>query len=568
MLLTTMALLHQRQLGLPKERAKLYNDAVGVLMERWQKKGIAVPPKLDQILKDNRILREMLRTIAHAAHSAQAQNSEADLSRGELLTLLEQPQFLGAQDNLPSDFLDYIDQRAGLLIGLGGEGNDAKPKTYKFPHRTFQEYLTGCYLVSGWQHDIAKRYRECAAGGDYWTLAVLLGAEELIHVKDVPEQALQLAYDLCPFTRTPHTSAEWRCLLWSGQIAVLLGRERIQRDDSPDGGQTYLNRLLPRLVTLLTDPTPLLPAQERAEAGRALARLGDPRREVLDIDAIFDTLCPIPVGEFWMGSDENDPEAYEDERPLHRQRIAQPYAIACFPVTQAQYQTFVAEGGYLQAQWWQYAGNYWLAGAGFKGQYDDAPRTRPAQFTDERFQLPNHPVVGVSWHEAVAFCQWLTARWRAVGVLTAKQVLRLPSEVEWERAARGDRDTRMRPWGNNPMPEHANFSDTGLHCTSAVGAFAAGRALCGAEDLIGNVWEWTSTQWEEGNYTDYRPDNALDDASNRAVRGGSWNFDERDARCAFRDRNSPDHWNVNLGVRIVVSPISSLTPLVDGGSGE
>ena len=160
MLLTTMALLHQRQLGLPKERAKLYNDAVGVLMERWQKKGIAVPPKLDQILKDNRILREMLRTIAHAAHSAQAQNSEADLSRGELLTLLEQPQFLGAQDNLPSDFLDYIDQRAGLLIGLGGEGNDAKPKTYKFPHRTFQEYLTGCYLVSGWQHDIAKRYRE------------------------------------------------------------------------------------------------------------------------------------------------------------------------------------------------------------------------------------------------------------------------------------------------------------------------------------------------------------------------------------------------------------------------
>ena len=496
MLLTTMALLHQRQLGLPKERAKLYNDAVGVLMERWQKKGIAVPPKLEQTLKDNRKLREMLRTIAHAAHTAQSQNSEADLSRGELLTLLEQNQFLGAQDNLPSDFLDYIDQRAGLLIGLGGDGSAAKPKTYKFPHRTFQEYLTGCYLVAGRDREILARYEACAKAGDYWALAALLGAEELLHVKDDPEAVLDLAYKLCPLTRPPQNTAEWRALLWSGQCAVLLTKERVLRDRSADGGRAYLDRLLPRLVTLLTDPTPLLPAQERAEAGRVLARLGDPRREVLDVDAIFDTLCPIPAGEFWMGSDESDPESYENERPLHRQRIAQPYAIARFPVTQAQYQTFVADGGYLQAQWWRQAGQYWQLGAGFKGQYDDAPRTQPNQYTDERFLLPNHPVVGVSWHEAVAFCQWLTARWRKAGVLTAKQVVRLPSEAEWERAARGDQDQRSRPWGDGLTTEQANYSDTNLGSTSAVGTFAAGRAACGAEELIGNVDEWTSTKWE------------------------------------------------------------------------
>ena len=210
LLLTTMAIVHQREVGLPRERVRLYALAVGVLLDRWQRhKGIGVSPRLAEVLKDERKLRTVLERVAYDAHRqlhtqppqpaagpGQADLVQGDLLRRDLLALLEQPAYLG-DAGLASEFLDYVDQRAGLLIGRGGsdgkDGQDSgtQPQSYAFPHRTFQEYLAGCYLLAG--RGVARTYREHAAEGDYWYLAGQLGAEELLYNRRRPEELLETA---------------------------------------------------------------------------------------------------------------------------------------------------------------------------------------------------------------------------------------------------------------------------------------------------------------------------------------------------------------------------------------
>lgn len=189
--------------------------------------------------------------------------------------------------------------------------------------------------------------------------------------------------------------------------------------------------------------------------------------------------------------------------------------------------------------------------------------------------VANHPVANVSWHEALAYGRWLTGQLRASdetpeplatllrtgGDSRRPWQVTLPSEAEWERAARGV-DGRIYPWGNDPDSNRANYFDTGIGLTSAVGCFSAGTSPYGVEELSGNVWEWTRSLWGKDFGYPYRPSvsrenlDAPDDAR-RVVRGGSFNFYRRNVRAAFRDRNAPDDRSSDLGFRVVVSPFLS-----------
>jgi formylglycine-generating enzyme required for sulfatase activity len=545
MLLTTMALIHQREVGLPRERVRLYSLAVQVLLTRWQKrKGIVASAELRAVLAQDLKLREILERLAYAAHQGQADRSRAaDLQRKDLLEILEAERYLG-DVGLAAEFLDYVDQRAGLLVGQGGADGGRAPTTYTFPHRTFQEYLAGCYLVGDW--NALDLYWQHAGEDDAWSLAAMLGAEELRYNRRSDKVLLNLAYDLAPIGR-PETAQAWRAALWSGLMAALFRPVEIARVmQGPKSGAQYLARLIPTLVKMLeVEP---LRAVERVEAGKALAKLGgDPRPGVgLDADGLPDIAwCGVPAGPFLMGSRAEDELASDDEKPPYTYVIERAYSISRYPITNAQFAAFVRAGGYGERTYWTDAGWSWLEQGDVEGPRDYG----------EPFNLPNHPVVGVSWYEAMAFCRWLAVVLSERGDLEAGQMITLPSEAEWEKAARGT-DGQVFPWGEEADPNRANYTDTGLGTTSAVGCFPGGMSPYGCLDMVGNVWEWTRSLYRDYPYDpqDGRENLEAGDDVLRVLRGGAFDGHTRLVRCASRLRLYPVNHDGRRGFRVVVPP--------------
>jgi formylglycine-generating enzyme required for sulfatase activity len=231
----------------------------------------------------------------------------------------------------------------------------------------------------------------------------------------------------------------------------------------------------------------------------------------------------------------------------------------------------VQAGGYAEARYWTRAAQkeVWRDGR-VKAWNDDKSREGPHNF-GKPFNLPNHPVVGITWYEALAFCRWLEEQlqvtgctlsvWTAAGEKMREVKLapgtfnvHLPTEPQWEKAVRGT-DGRVYPWGDEADPNRANYADTGIGTTSAVGCFPGGVSPYGIEDLSGNVWEWCRTKWE-GNYGDYKNDNDMQGTDRRVLRGGAFHSSTRFVRCAYRYHYSPLARSRYLGFRVVVSPFS------------
>ena len=545
MLLTTMAIIHQKEIGLPRERVRLFSTAIQVLLNRWQKrKGLDVSERLAGVLCDDSKLRTILERVAYEAHN-QVKGKAADLTRGELLILMEQPNYMG-DTSLAGEFLNYVDQRAGVLVGHGGDAEGNYPSSYSFPHRAFQEYLAGCYLVGS--RAVGRMYWQRAEEGDYWSVAARLGAEDLLYNRRMESPLLDLIYDLCPVTE-PQEEPQWRAALWSGIMAVLLGKEAIANDMlKPDGGRAYLDRVMVRLLRVLRESP--LAAVERAEAGRVLAKLGDPRVEVLDPFQMQFMPVPADTGPFKMG-----------EGAEYELNIPYEYKISRYPVTNSQFQAFVDADGYRNEKYWGEAKSeeIWENGV-------IRSRSRPQDF-GEPYSLANHPVVGVTWYEALAFTRWLTEELRMMKKLSDAWELRLPSEAEWEKAARGT-DGRTYPWGEEADRDRANYDETGIGATNAVGCFSRGATPYGVEDMSGNVWEWTRSLWGKhwGTPEFKYPYDAGDGRENldaskevcRVLRGGAFHYDALNVRCAARSRYSPYLGFRLFGFRVVASPISGL----------
>lgn len=319
------------------------------------------------------------------------------------------------------------------------------------------------------------------------------------------------------------------------------------------------------------------PARERALAGVNLARLGDERKDVTTTREM--QFCLVPAGPFWMG---------EDAQGHENDTLACNFWISRYPVTQAQFQEFVKDGGYTKAMYWKEAkdAGIWKNGE-VMGSYEDTSRKEPYQYGSP-FTLPNHPVVGITWYEALAFTRWVTETWREEGVLPEGWDVRLPSEAEWEKAARGgleipdrphvvsignikantpltqknETPQRAYPWGNDPDPNCANYNETGIGATSAVGCFPGGVSPYGCEEMSGNVWEWTRSVYKE---YPYDPNDPKDGRENlevsmdiaRVVRGGSFYSDRRGVRCSCRNRGDPGDGDYDVGFRVMLSPFIS-----------
>jgi formylglycine-generating enzyme required for sulfatase activity len=188
---------------------------------------------------------------------------------------------------------------------------------------------------------------------------------------------------------------------------------------------------------------------------------------------------------------------------------------------------------------------------------------------DDALRDPDsRPVRYVSWHEARAYCEWLNevlARSPALDGNALARLVReggwrvdLPSELEWEMAARGGRRDAVFSWGDEPDPERANYEDSGIDNTSTVGCFPANGY--GLYDMLGNVWEWTRSRYADYPYvvSDGREDANPGDDISMVVRGGSWGFDRDGARCAYRPRLRPGTRDLSIGFRVVLraAPVS------------
>ena len=276
----------------------------------------------------------------------------------------------------------------------------------------------------------------------------------------------------------------------------------------------------------------LLEAAGKANPGnellQAMARQQavEERRQKTRRQACEPRLVRIPAGPFLIGAGAAEAEAaiaegarwVDFEQPQHTIEL-DAYAIGQYPVTNREYQAFVQESG-------------WKAPPDWDG--DQVPESRPS-----------HPVANISLADALAYCAWLNAK-------TGKDY-RLPSEAEWEKAARGG-DGRIYPWGDAFGQGNANTHEAWIGAPTAVGQFSPhGDSPYGCADMAGNVWEMTSSLYRAYPYQAGDNQEDLTLADTRVMRGGAFNYLRDSARCAARGWYGPDLRFESIGFRVVLS---------------
>ena len=306
----------------------------------------------------------------------------------------------------------------------------------------------------------------------------------------------------------------------SGDVAATLAEEKAQRKESVNlYGQAMTQSAvsvgdeeLDAPARRATEAEQVL-AQKKAEAAvQAAAEDAAKLRAQRDLLGALEQIglewVTVPAGEFTMGSNDSG-----DEQPIHQVYLSE-YQIARHPVTNAQYELFVKANSYAAPKHWK------------------NKKIPPGK--------ENHPVVNVSWKDAQTFCAW-------AGV-------RLPTEAEWEKAARGT-DGRKYPWGNEPPTEELCNFNSNVGDTTPIGSYPKGASPYGVLDMAGNVWEWVNDRYG-GKYYSVSPSvNPQGPASGtrRVLRGGSWYLDDDLVRSAYRYVINPDYWDNYDGFRCVRS---------------
>jgi formylglycine-generating enzyme required for sulfatase activity len=361
----------------------------------------------------------------------------------------------------------------------------------------------------------------------------------------------------------------------------------------------------------------------RLQAGFVLGRIGDPRFEAKDINGvkvILPQMVNVPAGSYLIGSKEKEEDSYDNEHPQFTVDLPA-FSIGKWSVTNAEFACFMDAGGYENENYWEgEMAKRWLKGEdvtggqfktwldnwkwlqdnpNWKEQFEQSgnyspqeieayeevakmsedelktelgkslsqkSRSQPEYWKDRERNNPSQPVVGITWFEARAYCAWLSS-------VTGKTI-RLPTEVEWEAAARGlpspaplslfgrgaggEGHERKYPWGNDWDKDKTNSIEGRVLKPSPVGAYAAAGAVgpCGAEDQAGNVYDWTSSLYLPYPYHAEKSEQEKADGE-RVVRGGSWYGNRGYVRCAYRYGSVPANFYGLIGVRLV-SPGSDI----------
>ncbi len=519
-----LLIVHFNNRTLPDERADLFDKAVNALLQVDYAHEQSVATELST---DWKLFRDMAQHLALHMHQ-QGRDQGREIEEPALKKALsDDAEFKPRID----DFLSHSRQRGSVL--------EEREGVYRFIHLAFQEFLVARYLreVTGAEGREAILAALTDRLEDSWwrePILLLAGYMGVNAAKSARDFLAALAgagktanAQLAAAELAGAAAAEWR---ESGEVTRAACAGRIVE---------MLNE-----AKTLADSRPIV----RARAGDALARVGDPR---------FDR------DRFFLAADEmlgfvhipDDPDFRIGTRKADAKRVAEiiggdvsrdefndeltptpEFYITRHPVTVAQFRAFVEDAHF---------------------EVGDAALRDP----------DGRPVRYVNWYDALAYCRWLhekvatsSALKGSVATLVREHGWRvtLPSELEWEKAARGGLSNAVFSWGDTPDPNRANYSDTGIGDTSAVGCFPANGF--GLFDMIGNVWEWTRSRYGDYPYRaeDGREPAQPDTGDLMVLRGGSWRYLRDHARCACRYWLPPVSRFGHLGFRVVLcaSPVA------------
>jgi len=577
LLLTVMAIVHASEGRLPDARSLLYYKSIEILLLRWRqpKDEPDIIQRLDIPDFRHANLVNIMARIGYEAHDKNDRDKHfdakysrtvlppSDISEGIIDVVIKDYLSTKTHDDRQLDIwsinLRYeLANRNGLLLKRG-------PKLFSFPHRTFQEFLAGYYLAGHRNRRILCRERAISA---HWheSIMLMIGYRVLSPEANDIEFPLDVVQDL--------KNQDPLSQILAGEILALVGHGRTSNYDAALVQSNGLWRqVVSNLVKLAFDEESPLDCSLRVRAARIHGLLcfgplensdhsqpvfpaPDPRLPLAVVGlpendskkwvlALHHYLYQIEGGEFWHG----------DEEKQQARSIQLPYSfmIGKYPITNAEYARFVRSGGYKNERWWTPNGWKFIQPGGHP--WDDQSRIidGPRLWNDVRFNGPTQPVVAISWYEAAAYCRWLTEKGHKTGWLPRNRHFRLPTSLEWERAARHT-DHRQYPWGNeSPGPEFANYEITRVGAPSPVGCFPKGQSFDGIQDLAGNVVEWLSTSHYEPTETI-----AVNDFSPGAgvlLAHSSFWHDAEHLHCGSRSRVNPYHWYDHRGFRIVCASI-------------
>lgn len=393
--------------------------------------------------------------------------------------------------------------RAQTLPGTYRNYDRQSNYAYSFTHQLFQEYFAAVFLqkemsrvTAGeliWKGSWAKNWWSPSSWDE--TIVVLTGFFE-----DTTQ-----------------------VLNWLAKDNPILAMRCIDESGIPTS-EELLSALKTQWVNDLTNERVYNDPIGRALLGRELGRRQwDNRPHTGCVDGLPDIDWKIiPAGDFKY--QEND-----------RVEGLPEFEISRFPITYAQYEAFWNDDGYLRREFWTEAGWDWL---------QEASTHQPLfGWGDQEWHISNHPIIGVTWYEAVAFCRWLEGWYKGYRV-------QLPTEYQWEKAARGENGLPF-PYGNKVDYTKCNLEATSINRTSPVGIFPSGMSSYGVEDMCGNVWEWCLNNFD--NITDTSEEISADqmDTIKRTLRGSSWYLERGGGRASARFRFFQHDYDDYTGFRVV-----------------
>jgi formylglycine-generating enzyme required for sulfatase activity len=498
LLLTNICLVHRYRGTLPQHRARLYEECIEVLLEHWRESkelNIGV-----NALKG----RQVLQPAALWLHKEEGRTRAGAEELSPIIKpILKKVQWKNGDAH---KFLQLIRDESGLLTGWDQEH-------YGFMHLGFQEYLAAREIRSRFQQEMNEKgksdlLKELARNfaDSWWQEVALL----LLSLEDPPLFVPYMREVLKDPTFTKHPDMLEMCLNDAIQVSAKPFVELLNKKTGKDKNLWEAQLLVLKIVERLDKDAlkPLKSSLQRHPDQRVRQwieqRFKEKQQKTIRPEPSEYELVLVKGGSFMMGS--NDSDAYNNEQPVH-EVILFDFYMGRYPVTNEEYALFIKATGHREPEYWG----------------------------DRKFNQPRQPVVGVSWDDAQAFAAWAG--------------LQLPSEAQWEYAARsGGKDQKYA--GGDDIDKVAWYEGNSGKRLHAVGEKAANDL--GLYDMSGNVWEWCEDIYDKNAYKKHERTNPVIISGGvvRVLRGGSWFYFGRLCRSADRDAVRPADRDQSLGFRL------------------